>query len=127
MENKEAKLAALAEQWRQAKMTEEGAKEERIDIENRIIALTGHKDEGSQTVKAGDHKIVVTGKINRTLDRAAWEQIAGEVPEALRPVEYAPRLDTKGLRYIQNNEPDIYRLVCQAVTAKPGKTAVEVK
>ena len=120
-------LSTLALHWRDAKRAEEIARDNRIRIEEEIIALAGCKDEGSETHKAGDWKIRITGKINRTLDVAAWETIAPSIPEQMRPVVYAPKLDTKGLRYLENNEPEVYARIAQAIVAKPGKPAVEVK
>lgn len=120
-------LEELAIQWREAKRAEEQSRKARVAVEEAIIELTGCKEEGSQTYEAGDWKVRVTGKMNRTLDQAAWESIAPTIPEAMRPVEYVPKLDTKGLRYLKNNEPDTYQRICEAIVAKPGKPAVEVK
>lgn len=121
------KLNQLANAWKKAKLVEAGAIKARIDIENKIIAITGAKEEGSKTHPAGELKITVTGKINRSLDVVAWDAIAPKVPEQLRPVKYKPEIDIKGLRYLESNEPKIYKLVAQAIVAKPGKTAVEIK
>ena len=120
-------LNHLAELWREAKRDEDESRQARIAIEQQIVNVTGCKEEGSQTHQTDDWKITVTGKINRTLDRAAWESIAPSIPEHLRPVEYAPKLDTKGLSYLQDNDPDTYRRVAEAIVAKPGKPSVEVK
>ena len=120
-------LEKLANEWRNAKRAEDDARKARIAVEESIISHTGCKEEGSQTFEAGEWKVRVTGKLNRTLDRAAWESIAPTIPEAMRPVEYAPKLDTKGLRYLENNEPEVYKRVCEAIVTKPGKPAVEVK
>ena len=120
-------LPTLAESWRAAKRAEESAREERVRIEEEIIAITGCREEGSQTYAAGDWKITVTGKLTRKLDADAWARIESSIPEAMRPVKYAPILDTKGLRYLENNEPDIYRLVAKAIETKPAKPAVSIK
>lgn len=129
VDNSEQKdtLETLAKQWRDVKRAEEEARKARVAVEESILAHTGCKEEGSQTFEAGEWKVRVTGKRNRTLDQAAWESIAPTIPEDMRPVEYAPKLDTKGLRYLENNEPDVYRRVCEAIVAKPAKPAVEVK
>lgn len=120
-------LEALAAEWRAAKKAENDARNQRVDIESRIIELTGHKEEGSQTHEAGDWKVSVTGKLNRKLDPAKWAEIEDSIPEDLRPVRYNPSLDTKGLRYLEQNEPDVYKRVAQAIETKPAKPAVEVK
>jgi len=120
-------LEQLAEQWRNAKHQEEVARERRIEIEADIIAQTGAKEEGSQMHKAGEWKVTVTGKLNRKLDADKWAEIEPSIPEALRPVSYEPKLDTKGAKYLENNEPDIWRRVAEAIETKPAKPAVVVK
>ena len=121
------RLEELAACWREAKRDEDDARKARIGIEEQIIALTGCKEEGSQTVEAGEYKVRVTGKLNRRLDATKWESIKDSIPPDLHPVEYKPSLETKGLRYLEENEPDVYRIVAQAIETKPGKPAVEVK
>ena len=120
-------LHALAECWLAAKRSEDSAREDRVCIEEEIIALTGCREEGSQTHDAGDWKITVTGKLTRKLDADAWARIEPIIPEAMRPVKYVPTLDITGLRYLENNEPDIYRLVAKAIETKPAKPAVSIK
>lgn len=120
-------LETLAEQWRAAKADEEAARKQRVQIEENIIHQTGVREEGSITVEAGAWKIRITGKLNRKLDPQAWERIRDSIPEALRPVIYAPQLELAGLRYLENNEPDIYRIVARAIETKPAKPAVEIK
>ncbi len=117
----------LYEQWLHAKSDEDSARKRRIDAESDIVAAHGCKDEGSATHHADGYKITITGKINRTLDRAAWESIAPDIPENLRPVEYKPSLDVKGLRYLKQNEPALYAKAAEAITAKPGKAAVKIE
>jgi hypothetical protein len=45
----------------------------------------------------------------------------------LRPVEYVPKLDEKGFRWLQENNPGLYRIMARAVETKPGKVAVTVE
>lgn len=122
-----SKLEELAGQWRDAKRAEERARDERVNVEQQIIALTGCKEEGSKTHEAGDFKITVTGKLNRKLDLPIWRDIESKIPENLRPVTYKPSLDLKGLRYLQNNEPEIYAIAAKAIETKPAKTAINIK
>ena len=119
-------LEILAECWQAAKTAEADAREQRVAIEEKIIALTGVKEEGSQTHKVGARKVKVTGKLTRKLLPDEWERVAKTIPEALHPVQYKPSLDLKGLRYLEANEPDAYALVAQAIETKPAKPAVEV-
>ena len=124
---KEKPIEQLANDWRESKRTEENARDARLRIEQEILGQTGCKEEGSQTHDAGDYKITVTGKLNRKLNADKWREIEDSIPEALRPVEYKPSLDARGLRYLENNEPDIYRQVCQAIETKPAKPSITIK
>ena len=120
-------LETLAVMWRAAKADEDDARERRIEIEQQILSHTGCREEGSQTHSAGSYKVSVTGKLSRKLDADKWEQIKDRVPDALRPVEYKPTLDTKGMRYLEQNEPEIARVVAEAIETKPAKPAVQIK
>lgn len=122
-----ADLNILAKQWLAAKQSEQEANKARLSIEDQIVAITGNKAEGSETHDASGIKITVTGKMSRTLDISTWQGIESQVPSNLSPVIYKPSLDLKGLRYIEENEPEIYALVSKAIAMKPAKTAVAVK
>lgn len=121
------KLEKLAENWKAFKSAERAAQAARLEVEEQIIALTGAKEEGALTVDAGEYKICVTAKLTRTLDPVKWEDIKESIPERMRPVTYKPALDLKGLRYLELNEPDTYRIIAKAIETKPAKTSVEVK
>lgn len=118
---------SIYDDWLEAKAREEKAREDRIAAEEKIVSQLGCKEEGSQSHKLDGYNVTVTGKINRTLDAAAWDSVSDKVPANLSPVKYKPALDTRGLKYLQQNEPDIYRIVAEAITAKPGKPAIKVE
>lgn len=120
-------MTDLYQQWLDAKREEEKANERRVAIESEIVGQYGCKEEGSETHKTDDYKITITGRINRTLDPAAWEGIQHKIPEDRRPVQYKPALDLKGLKYLKENEPKLYRIAAEAITAKPGKPSVKVE
>lgn len=122
-----AKVEALSRSWLDAKQNEASWRDARILIENEIIEITGAKPEGSETHTAGEFKVTVTGKMTRTLDADLWESVKDSIPENLRPVTYQPSLDLKGLRYLQNNEPEIYAIAAKAIEMKPAKTAIAIK
>lgn len=111
-----------------AKEDEAAARDARVAIENEIVRLVEAKDEGSVTATGTQFKASVTFGVNRTIDREALESIRDTVPPALffRAIEYRPAIDTAGLRYLRNNEPDTYAVLAQAITAKPAKPSVKV-
>lgn len=109
------------------KELESEARDRRIEAEKAIIDTLGCKDEGSTTTKTDQYTVTITGKINRTLDPATWENIKSHVPESLHPVKYKPEIDLTGLRWLEQNDKGVYATVCQAISAKPGKPSVTIK
>lgn len=119
-------LQQLCADWVRAKDRENKAIEDRWTIEKKIVEAVGKKDEGAQTHKAGDSfKVTVTGVVNRKMDWAKWEQIKSQVPAQLHPVKTKLELDDRGVKYLRDNEPEIYKLL--PIEIKEGKTAVKVE
>lgn len=58
----ETLLANLAMRWREAKRAEALARDDRIRIEQEIIAITGCKAEGSKTHQAGEMGVYCVGR-----------------------------------------------------------------
>jgi hypothetical protein len=117
-------IEALATAWELAKTAEQQANAERVKIEEQLIAALGQKEEGAVTHKVGDFKIEIVGKINRKLDFAAWDLVKDQFPENLRPIKVKEELDEKGVKYLQQNEPQLYAIL--PLEIKPAKTAVKV-
>lgn len=120
-------LNQLCNEWRLAKRTLDEARTSMIETEEKIIALVGNKEEGSQTQKTDQFKITTTGVINRRLDPALLDAVIDQIPLHLRPIKTKVELDKKGYAYIKENEPAIYKLLSPAVTIKPGKTSVKIE
>ena len=119
----------LAAALEAAKIAEDAAKDARIDAENALLAVLPERTEGSATERGRDYKATVTYGMTRSLDAAALAAIKDRVPEALfeQAIEYAPKLKLAGLRFLQNNEPEAYAVLAQAITAKPSKPSVKVE
>ncbi len=113
-----------------AKEAERRAVEARIDAEQALIALAGDlKPEGANTLLSDAYKVTITTKINRSVDQAKLAEIASQVPGEFgkRLIRWKPDLVLTELRYIETNEPQVYAIVAQAITAKPAKPSVEIK
>lgn len=117
----------IAQDLYEARQVEREANERRVELEEELIALVGAREEGSKTHTIGDFKITITGKLNRKID---WEifddSIASQIPESLQPVKIKRELDETGVKYLANNEPQLYKLLSKALTIKPAKTAVTI-
>ncbi len=118
-------IEQLCPEWLAAKKAEQTANAQRVAIEDQIIALTGKRDEGAKTVDVSGFKITVTGKISRKMDWMAWETIKAQIPADMHPVKLKPELDEKGVKWLAEHQPDIYKLL--PIEVKPAKTAVEIK
>jgi hypothetical protein len=117
----------IAEELFAAKHAEREANEKRVALEEELIAILGQKEEGAQTHQVGDYKITITGKLNRKIDWDMFDSaIAARIPESLHPVKIKRELDETGVKYLANNEPQLYKVLATALTIKPAKTAVTI-
>lgn len=120
-------IEPLAEEWLALKKAEAQAAAKRKKIEDQLIAALGAKEEGAQTHEVGPYKVTVTGKLTRSMDAVAWDSVKGRIPESMWPVKTSVSVDSPGVKYLQNNEPDMWKAISIAFETKPAKTAVTVK
>lgn len=117
----------IAEELYYANLDEKLAKERRIKLEQELIDIVGARKEGAQTHTIGVYKVTITGKLNRKINWELFDQsIAGKIPASLHPVKIKRELDETGVKYIENNEPQIYKLLAPALTVEPAKTNVKI-
>lgn len=107
----------------------EDAREQVEDAERALLALVPFELEGSKTTTSPHYKITTTGKLTRTVDAEQLERVRAVVPPAIfqRVVRMKPDLSLRDLRYIEANEPDLYRAFALAITTKPAKTSIKVE
>lgn len=113
-----------------AKDLEAAATKKRLAAEAAVLALAGPlPDEGTARRDAGDYVAVIRCSMTRKVDADALLALADEIPEpiAKRLFKWSPTVDLKELRYVQSNEPELYAVVSQAITSKPGKPSVSVE
>jgi hypothetical protein len=114
----------IAEDLFNAKMAEKEAEAKRIALEEELVAVLGKRDEGSKTHTVGDYKVTITGRVSRKIDWEQFDNLSHKIPENLWPVKRA--LDETGVKYLANNEPQLYRVLSQALTVAPAKTTVSI-
>lgn len=111
----------------EAKATEKAAEARRIELERELIEKVGARPEGAKTHTIGDFKVVITGKLKRKIDWDLFDQsIAAKIPESMQPVKIKRELDVTGVKFLENNEPQIYKLLIPALTIEPAKTEVSI-
>ena len=87
------------------------AKQAVEDAETALIAAVPVEEEGSITTASQHYRITTTGKLNRTLDVEKLMDVATRVPKEIfaRVIRMKPELSLRDLRYVEQNEPDVYR------------------
>jgi len=119
-------VEALLQAWLDAKHAETEASEHRLAIEEQLSQAFEVKAEGQITHKVGDYSLTLSQPIYRKIDEEKWLQVASLCPETLRPVKVKVEADATGIRWLQNNEPDIWKKIACAFESKPGKIGVKV-
>lgn len=122
-------LLALIEEYNYKRATLDAARRAFDDIENQLTVEVGAKEEGSFTAHIGDFKVTTTGRMTRKVDEKKLLEVASKLPTALanRLVKTKYDVNLKELRYIENNEPDLYKAVSVAITTTPAKTSIKVE
>ena len=120
-------VSALARDWRIAKQAEAKANAERIKIEEQLSAALDVPTEGSKTHKIDGYKVTLTQPVTRKLDVDAWEKVKGKCPDALHPIKTKIEADAAGMKWLQENEPQIFKQIASAFETKPGKIGVKVE
>lgn len=116
--------------WLKFKKAENKAKEQRIEIEEKIKEIYGLDFKGnSKYFKETDIKFKVTIQKNEKykLDQEAYLSIRGEIPENLRPEKITFSLDVKGYEYLKDNYKEIYKKVSSVVEFKINKPTIKVE
>lgn len=122
-------LDQLAYALEQAKADEERARGARIAAETALLDAIGVEGEGSKTHKTDFYKITTKASINRSIDRAAFEQVQANAPA--RVVESVfrlkPELNLSAYKELQKLDPATFAIVATCVTEKPGKPSVSIE
>lgn len=123
------RVEELAEKIRTIKAQEDSLYLEREKLEADLILALGIEQgkEGVQTDKKHGYKIVVTQKINRTIDCDLLQEIAKEkgLSEHLSTLfRWKPSIDMKAWKSASEN---ITTPLLGAITAKYGKPSVKIE
>jgi hypothetical protein len=118
----------LAVEWATAKEREDNARTERIDIENKILAMHPAKEEGSESFSTpAGAKVVLTGRVTYKVDIDKLTSLTAAWPDDVRPVKTKIEADETRLRAIRNESPKLWAQIAAAVETKPAKTGVSIK
>lgn len=120
-------IELLAAKWSNAKQKEEAARDERVAIEQQILAISPAREEGSQTITTPSGvKITTTGKLTYKVDIDKLTALTGSWPIEARPIKTEIKADESKLKVIRAEAPDAWALIAGAITVTPAKTGVKV-
>ncbi len=109
-----------------AKVAEEKAKADRLDIEAKMVALFAKPATGEGT--HNDEDFSITWKLNRTVDTdklsAAYESLPANAQRAFR---WKAEVELKNLRALSELDPVSYSAAAEFITSKPAKPSIELK
>lgn len=117
-------LDELCSKWLECKQREQEANKSRLAVESAIIKIAGCKTEGAQTSHTDRFKVTTTGKVSRKMDWDKWEEVKGSIPASIHPVKLKPVLDEVGVKWLFDNDKEIYNLL--PLVVKPAKTEVGI-
>jgi len=120
-------MEQLIQQYLEAKRAEAEAEARRVELGAAIATKLGAPAEGSKTHEVGAWKVTVKQPVNRKVDWTIFDEVVARHPGQSAPVVVKRELDTKGIHWLQENQPDFYREIAKAITATPGRVQIEVK
>lgn len=121
-------IELLAAKWSNAKQKEEAARDERVAIEQQILAINPAREEGSQTITTPSGvKITTTGKLTYKVDIDKLTALTGSWPIEARPIKTEIKADESKLKVIRAEAPDAWAQIADAITVTPAKTGVAIK
>jgi hypothetical protein len=118
-------LNELINQFIIAKEKEKLAIEERVKLAEQIANRFEKHEEGNKSHDIEKYKVTVKRTINRTVDWNQFDEIS-QGKEHI-PVKTKRELDEVGLKWIRENDSKYYVELSRAITAKPGRIAIEIK
>ena len=126
--NTQAELEHLAERWLIVKDAERQANAERLRIEDKILALSPAKEEGSSSLTlTNGYKLKMIGKLSYKTDLDALLEITADWPEEQKPVKTETKADEAALKFLRANRPDLWSRIAPAGTTKPMKTSITIE
>lgn len=121
-----ANLQELKTAWLAAKAAEKAANEERLAVEQAILALMPEQTEGTVTDK--DTGISVAFKVTRKVSTEAlqndWMHLSQTVQSAFT---WKADVSAKQIKAIQELDPAAFAVAAKYVTSTPAKPSISIK
>lgn len=118
-------IDSLKAAWRKAKADEEAAKEHRLAIEHRIVAVLGDlvPEEGSVSTDG----VTVRTSFYRKWDQNKLVPLSTAIDPSYWPFIHEWKEDRKASRVFEEKFPDLWKHIASALTLTPAKPSVKVE
>ncbi len=121
-------LKELTNEWLAAKADERLANIRRVTIEDAILQMVEHKEEGSITTDAGDGiKITTTGKLSYKVDVQMLDKLTIDWDQTEKPLKVKVEADETKLKKIRRDNPTLWRQISKAIEVRAQKTGVAIE
>ena len=120
-------LAELTQAWAEAKSEELEAKNARLAIEEEIIGLN---EVATNMTSKGTHNfghLKIVTDFTRLWDQEKLRQAQQLIPEAFWPFASEFKEIGKGTRFLEQQNPELWVHVANALTLKPKKPSFSIK
>lgn len=124
-----AEKASLLKEWIKCKKAENSAKEKRLAVEEKVIALYGTDFDGiSKTFQEDDYKVGIKKNTSYSIDQEKWISVRESISPDLRPEKIKFDLDIKGFKFLAESDQhrDVYLKVSDCVTIKENKPSITI-
>jgi hypothetical protein len=120
-------LQELTKEWLAAKADERFANLRRVTIEDALLQMVEHKEEGSITTDAGDGiKITTTGRLSYKVDVQMLDKLTMDWEQTAKPLKVKVEADETKLKKLRSEQPKLWAQIARAVEVKPQKTGVSI-
>lgn len=120
-------LQTLKAHWQMFKTLEDGAKRDRLGVEEQILAHFP-KDKLEGSITDADVGVTVTYKVARKVDtaklQADWAKLSVNEQAAFK---WSADVDTTKFKAIQELDPEAFSTVTAYVTTKSNKPSISMK
>lgn len=118
----ESKVNNLANSIQLKKAEIAALRAEMTAMEDELIMICGHKDEGSHKFNTEQFTITTTGKLTRSISDV--EALRALAPEVVREKF---ELDVRQLKSLATSNPMLYKKSLSCITSKAAKTALKIE
>jgi len=123
-----ATIKELTNEWLSAKADERLANIRRVTIEDAILQIVEHKEEGSMTTDIGDGiKITTTGKLSYKVDVQMLDKLTMDWEQTEKPLKVEVKADESKLKKIRRDNPTLWRQIAKAIEVRAQKTGVAIE